>query len=483
MPINKINFLYSHIRCIKLSEFKPLRKLLCVSAFMLLVSGFSFSQNAESLTNSSIIRLVKAKLSDDIILDMINSSKVNFQLSPDSIKILVRENVSSVVLEAMKTAYAKQSSSLSAANPKPEITDTAKTSGNKDQINAVVKEKDTTLIKKEPVLQPITVQPKDTLKKQEILQQPHNTDLPKEKHNPETANINPYINQSFTIVTLSYVNPLRDLIVFCYEQCLSMTSYIGGWDIRIRKSLENEKNLMDSMNMIGKELINKKNADTRAFDNEISALKNKLSDYRNKHELLKTIIRTDGKILTKEIAVKKKEADQLISSKFSEISDKVKNSDPSPYPVEPAATFTVPKPKTGDHFVNHVAPLTVIPAFFLNEITSLQEKIVTWNGTVMEVIRQDSILRDQLQSPEKELSQYLSSPKEKQKENKKGISALKKQCDNLNKERKHLAKQMVADSKKLSDSLKVLKTEIQTLVDERFIDAIENIDASYQDKF
>jgi hypothetical protein len=66
-------------------------------------------QKKETLTNSSIINMVKAKLPDDKIINMINSSKVDFNLSVDSIISLTNQDVSSAVITAMEHAMENRS--------------------------------------------------------------------------------------------------------------------------------------------------------------------------------------------------------------------------------------------------------------------------------------------------------------------------------------------------------------------------------------
>lgn len=60
------------------------------------------------LTNSTIINLVKTKLSDDLIINLINSSGVNFNMSVDSMIFLSNQNVSSAVIMAMKNAIKRK---------------------------------------------------------------------------------------------------------------------------------------------------------------------------------------------------------------------------------------------------------------------------------------------------------------------------------------------------------------------------------------
>ncbi len=66
------------------------------------------SQPAEVLTNSSIITLVNDKLSDGVIINIISRSKVDFNLSVDSMIELSEKNVSSEVILAMKEAMKRQ---------------------------------------------------------------------------------------------------------------------------------------------------------------------------------------------------------------------------------------------------------------------------------------------------------------------------------------------------------------------------------------
>jgi hypothetical protein len=66
------------------------------------------SQPIDVLTNSKIIELVKNKLSDEIIISIINYSSVDFNLSVDSMIDLSNQQVSSKVILAMKQAMKRQ---------------------------------------------------------------------------------------------------------------------------------------------------------------------------------------------------------------------------------------------------------------------------------------------------------------------------------------------------------------------------------------
>lgn len=61
------------------------------------------------LTNSAVINMVNTKLSDDIIVNIINKSGVNFNMGVDSMIFLSNQNVSSAVIMAMKNAMKRKS--------------------------------------------------------------------------------------------------------------------------------------------------------------------------------------------------------------------------------------------------------------------------------------------------------------------------------------------------------------------------------------
>lgn len=60
--------------------------------------------SSEILTNESIIKLTNAKLTDDIIIELIKSRKVDFDLSVDALVSLSEKGVSSAVIKEMKAA-------------------------------------------------------------------------------------------------------------------------------------------------------------------------------------------------------------------------------------------------------------------------------------------------------------------------------------------------------------------------------------------
>lgn len=65
------------------------------------------------LTNTTIIDLVKSNLSDGLIINLINRSVVDFNLSVDSMIYLSSQNVSSAVIMAMKNVMKRKISNVS----------------------------------------------------------------------------------------------------------------------------------------------------------------------------------------------------------------------------------------------------------------------------------------------------------------------------------------------------------------------------------
>ena len=85
-----------------------MKKIVSFLFLLFFAVAFAHAQTSEVLTNATIVKMVKAKLSDDIIIDEINNSKVNFDMSTEGLKELSAQNVSEPVIEAMKKAAGTQ---------------------------------------------------------------------------------------------------------------------------------------------------------------------------------------------------------------------------------------------------------------------------------------------------------------------------------------------------------------------------------------
>ncbi|HMZ80534.1 MAG TPA: hypothetical protein PLL06_12605, partial [Acidobacteriota bacterium] len=76
------------------------RILYCILTIWLLVgSTLVFAQ--EALTNESIVKLVKAGLGDELIVNMINTQPGNYRVTPDDILGLKEQGISEKILGAM----------------------------------------------------------------------------------------------------------------------------------------------------------------------------------------------------------------------------------------------------------------------------------------------------------------------------------------------------------------------------------------------
>lgn len=70
--------------------------ILCYS-----VQGLTSSQDGEVVTNKKILELVKVKMGDQLIIDLIGQSKTNFDTSVEAILQLKKAGVSDAVIQAM----------------------------------------------------------------------------------------------------------------------------------------------------------------------------------------------------------------------------------------------------------------------------------------------------------------------------------------------------------------------------------------------
>jgi hypothetical protein len=85
---------------------------------LLILSGHSVFADNETLTNESVIKMVKAGLGSDLILEKIQEAgRVDFDLSTDALVALKEAKVSDEVIRAMKTK--QQAASASPAVPPP----------------------------------------------------------------------------------------------------------------------------------------------------------------------------------------------------------------------------------------------------------------------------------------------------------------------------------------------------------------------------
>ena len=503
-----------------------MKKVLSLLLIALFAVNYLHAQTSDALTNTTIIKMVKGKLSDELIIDEINSSKVNFDLNIESLTVLSNANVSEKVIQAMRTANGIQnpgtptatlppaSNTTPAATPLTQIEKTTQTSDiaaidtrkaqsapepqTKDAIlpleNSLYTEKDT-IPESIAIVNPAPEQkttPEPVAKAVEPTAQPapeiSKSELPDAKLTVETQGtengISVLIEQpALTVETESYVESVTQLIPFYNNEFSSLAGVIQDWDKKLRASLQKEKQNIEAIAKIEKQLTDKKNADAKPFSQDIIDQKKNLLLSWEQRKKIKADMATEGKTLAEELKKISKATDSEIDAKFKEVSRNVKSADPDPSVRGAPKTANIPKQKFNSTITGYFAPVTMMLACYQNEILSVQNTINIWNVKALNRIQKDSELRARLDPLQKELSQYLANSKQDQKLKKKEISSLKKQCDAIEKERKQLAKQMADDSSQLSEELIRMKTEVQAVVLQRFTDIIENIEHSYQDKF
>jgi hypothetical protein len=109
-----------------------MKKIVSVLVFAVFAVSNLYPQTTETLTNSIILKMVRAKLSDELIIDEINNSRTSFNVSTDSIKLLLGNNVSEAVIRAMQTVTGTKASIISTTdtgsgqNVVAEVADTMK---------------------------------------------------------------------------------------------------------------------------------------------------------------------------------------------------------------------------------------------------------------------------------------------------------------------------------------------------------------------
>ena len=576
-----------------------MNKTILILFIALAAFGAVKAQSSDTLTNNSIVKMVRAQLTDDLIIDEIKSSTVNFNVNPDSIQSLASRHVSYAVIDAMKIA--EKSSSVVPVKvtsvtptkpvqvmPTPTVTPSSgstlqnsdkkyyiilasyKTSqeafsavsklqatgmafaeviGKKDTIanwrvsyksystndealmdlpkvqksypsawilSMVSEHKEAILshssmdaakpviVKKDSVIMPVQntsplggsspSQIKDTQKVISVKPPEIKTVTPPEEPQRSTAKTkndsvhtpNPssvaarYIEAPRIISTISYVAPLNNLITFDNVQYTALTVFMKSWDKRIRDSLQKEKLLMEKIVVDEKALNDKKNENVKGFTAQILVMQNKLSKERDDLKALKRNIVINGRNLTDLLKNLASNTDGLINNKFNEVSKMVAKSHPNPTLGDTGKVVTITKQKYDDTLLNHINPLTVILAYYKNENSIIKDTILFWNKIALAPIHNDLKLVKQLAPLETKLQQYLSAPKDIQKINKKDIETLKKRCKGLNKDREQVAKQMVGDSKRLAACLDNIRQQVRLAMKERFLDAIEDINRSYE---
>jgi hypothetical protein len=389
------------------------------------------AQIPETLTNSSVIKMSKANLSDELITDMIQNSPVKFDLSDSALKQLAAEGVSTSVIQSMKSAG--RAAKTPAEKPAPEPEKKAMPASNE----------------KEP-----------------------GTAEPATAYEPSAA------TETVSVEALNYVVPLTELIKFNETKFKGLETTIIEWDKQVRDYVADVNKVKGQMLQVENELRQKKNADTKAFSADIASLKGKLEAYRKNYQQSKDIMLKGGDNIVKKLETITGDIVRDISKAYSDAGQQVGSSDSDPASGEKAVTMNYTVREINYNAVGYIVFLTDMLAWHQNEIRELNTVIDDWNPRVTEAIKQDAQLKSQLDPLEKKIQELSSNSKQ----NKAEISTLKKQVSEIEKSRKKLADKMKDDAKVLASYIKQMSQKNQDAVEERFTDIIENITYSFQEK-
>jgi hypothetical protein len=439
-------------------------------SFILLVSlifaGLLHAQTDETLTNRSIIKMTKAKLADELIIDVIQSSVVNFDLGSDAISNLKSENVTEAVIEAMKKAAGPPKTPLADNPPLPE------------------KEKPQNTI--EPVTAvavatsvPNVAEPKIT-PQEEAKQTP---ELATMQYPPQplttTAKAKIEMNEpAVTVEALKYLTPLKNLVSFHENEFRELTNYIIQWDKQIIDSTAEINRIGIKIQLLEAEMRAKKNADANKYSGEILGLIVKQTVFRQSYKQAKNNLVAIGETIAKKFDFISQGENRALSSEYDETRQQVQSSAASAASAAAAVPITFPRLSIISNTTKYLAPLTEMLSWHQNKINEIQLVVKKYNTKVVEVTAKDVELIKQSELINSKLDKYSSKPKVFKSE----IAALKKQKSAVGGQREMLADQMENDSTELAGYLKQSLAESQESAKQRLGDIIQNISYMFQEQ-
>ena len=406
-----------------------MKKYIYLILIGLLIAVVVNAQNPETLTNSSVIKMSKAKLSDELITDMILNSPVSFDLSSGAIKKLEDEGVTVSVIQSMKSAAANKT-----ATEKP----------------APASAKKAVAVPVEPV-----------------------------NETPESSAYVPSeAKGTVTLEALNYVGPLTELIKFNETKFRDLEKTISEWDKQVREYISDISKVKGQMLQMENELRIKKNADTKAFGDDIFSLQRKLDAYRKTYQQSKETMMKGGETIVKNLETISSDVVRDLSKAYSDAGQQVGSSNSNPASGEKAVTLSYTPSEVNGKCISYIVYMQEMLAWHQNEIRALNNVISEWNPRVTKKLEEDAQLKNQLEPIEKKLQELSSN----QKQNKSEISTLKKQVSEIEKSRKNLADQMKSDAKELASYLKQMSQKNQDSLKERYTDIIGNITYSFGEK-
>ena len=424
-----------------MKSIKSMRKHISLILTGLLVAVAVCAQNPETLTNGSVVKMSKANLSDELIIDMINNSPARFDLSSGALRSLEGEGVSKAVIESMKRA----------TSGKTEPAGAEPATGNK------------------PVSATVTA----------VEQNPKPPIVSSVEENPEQSGWVPSATVGeISVEALGYTAPLTELIKFYVNKYESTELALSEWDRQVRGYIADIRKVKDQMLQVENEMRSLKNADTRVFSDDIITLKGKLAAYRKNYRQTKDIMIKGGGDIVKQIEAMSSDVSKDIGKAFSAAGQQVTSSDLDPSSGEKPVIVDFMTKEARAGCVSYMVYMNEMLAWYQNAIREISTLSEEWNPRVTQVVQEDARLKSQAEPIEKRISELSSN----QKQNKAEISDLKKQLSAIEKSRKQLADRMKDDAKELSSYLKKMSQAGQAAAEERFADIIENITYSFGEK-
>ncbi len=424
-----------------MKSIKSMKKHISLILTGLLVAMAVCAQNPETLTNSSVIKMTKARLADELIIDMINNSPAMFDLSPGALRSLEGEGVSESVIQSMK----------SATSGKPGAGKKEPATGNKP-VNVTA-----------PSVE-------DNLRASAAIPVEENTE-PSEWIPSATVG-------EVSVEALNYTAPLTELIKFYVNKYESTELTLSEWDRQVRGYIADINKVKGQMLQVENEMRSLKNADTKAFSEEINSLKGKLAAYRKNYSQSKDIMVKGGINIVKQIETMSSDLSKDIGKAYSQASQQVNSSDMDPSSGEKPVMldYTVRQATTG--CVSYIVYMNEMLAWYQNAIREINNLIEEWNPRVTGIIQEEARLKSQAEPIENRITELSSNSKQNRAE----ISDLKKQLSAIEKSGKQLADRMKDDAKELSSYLKKMSQAGQAAAEERFEDIIENVTYSFGEK-
>ena len=406
------------------------RLLIFIIPWLLLLNQVS-AQSSDILTNSAVLKMVNAKLSDELIIDVIRSSEVNFDLTSASVDELVRQKVSQPVIEAMKAASGARASEIP-ARPDPEDT------GSLFAAKAVAASPET-----KPVAIP----------------------------GPAPATINFADNEAF-----GYVAPVVDLISFHEKEIEKIMNSVDEWSRRIADLTASAKKVEEEISRTEKELMGLKNADSKAYSDNIIAIRKKLNEQREALENARDEIVKAGEKSASELEKLSSESIKSAGNKYSDVSQDIKSFDSDPAGFMKGTPVKQVPLNIDENINRYFAPVLEIPAWHKNKIIEAENVIRQWNEKVKSAVVKAGEIDGKMMPLKQKLADYQADPKKYKNE----ISAVKKQISAVEKEKKSLIDRIEDDSRELSGFYKQENSDMQKILDQRFADIIENINYAFK---